>query len=142
MKHFNSSDFKSSEFSGSKTPEGLAAVLKRDGFKVQGEDAIASLNNLLKDPATSDQLLELTKENLLSREATNALGSKIFMENASWPLRPQEIREIIQANYPHEAPDHFSRKAYINEKDMTSDRMLGEVKGRILEKIRHFFNRR
>ena len=142
MKHFDSSDFKSSEFSGGKTPEGLTAVLKRDGFKVQGEDVITSLNHLLKNPATSDQLLELTKENLLSREATNVLGSKIFMENASWPLRPQEIREIIQANYPHETPDHLSRKAYTNEEGMTSDRMPGEVKGRILEKIRHFFNRR
>lgn len=109
MEYFESSNFKVSEFREGQTPEGLIVVLKRDGFKVQeNEDTIASLNSLLRDPSISDKLLELGKENLLTLEAAKILRSRIFKENASWPLKPEEIKVIIQANYPQVAPGSLS----------------------------------
>ena len=104
MNELNSMDFKASDFTEGKTPEGLIAVLKKDGFKIQEGDAITSLNGLLINSITSDHLLDLARQKLLSKEALDIFSSNLFMENAKWPLRPQEVKAIICANYPHEAP--------------------------------------
>jgi len=143
VKSCDASDFKKNEFQAGKTPEELIEVLKKDGFKVpQQKDAISSLNDLLKDPASSDKLLELAKDKILSKQAINVFGSKIFMENASWPLRPQEVRVILRTQYPHAVPDRSSPEVSYQDQVMASSKMTGPTKETVLDKIKNLFTRR